>query len=96
LLAALEAASVPAGPINTIKDVFADPQVVARGLAVSLPADGSSGSVPSVRGPIMIDGRPQIAGAAAPTLGADTIAILQDLGIDGDTRAALRARGVIG
>ncbi|ABV95002.1 L-carnitine dehydratase/bile acid-inducible protein F [Dinoroseobacter shibae DFL 12 = DSM 16493] len=45
LLSALEAAGVPAGPINTIDQVFADPQVQARGLQVSVEG------VPGVRGP---------------------------------------------
>jgi crotonobetainyl-CoA:carnitine CoA-transferase CaiB-like acyl-CoA transferase len=45
LLAALEAATVPAGPINDLAAVFADPQVAARGLAIA--PEG----VPGVRGP---------------------------------------------
>ena len=64
LLAALEAAAVPAGPINTVAEVFSDPQVIARGLRLDLPATGAAGgTVPSVRAPIMIDGEPM----AAPT-----------------------------
>ena len=39
LLAKLEAAGVPAGPINRIEDVFADPQVVHRGLRLDLVGD---------------------------------------------------------
>ena len=51
LLAKLEAAGVPAGPINTVAQAFADPQVVHRGLALSIArADGST--VPGVRTPI--------------------------------------------
>ena len=45
LLQALEAATVPAGPINTLDQVFDDPQVVARGLRIA--PEG----VPGVRGP---------------------------------------------
>lgn len=45
LLRALEAATVPAGPINTLDQVFADPQVVARGLRIA--PEG----VPGLRGP---------------------------------------------
>ncbi|WP_039018605.1 CaiB/BaiF CoA transferase family protein [Halocynthiibacter namhaensis] len=47
LLAACEAHNVPAGPINDMADVFADPQVVARGMQVDL--DG----IPSVRAPVI-------------------------------------------
>ena len=51
LLAKLEAAGVPAGPINTVAQAFADRQVVHRGMALSIPrADGST--VPGVRTPI--------------------------------------------
>lgn len=46
LLAACEAAGVPAGPINDMAEVFADPQVVARGMQIA------PGGVPGVRTPI--------------------------------------------
>ncbi len=50
LLAALEKVGVPAGPINTVADVFEDPQVRARGMRVDLPAPSvAGGSVPTVR-----------------------------------------------
>ena len=53
LLAALEGAGVPAGPINTVAQVFADPQVVARALRLDLPAAGAiGGNAPSVRSPM--------------------------------------------
>jgi crotonobetainyl-CoA:carnitine CoA-transferase CaiB-like acyl-CoA transferase len=45
LLDACHAAGVPAGPINRLDEVFADPQVVARGLRVDL------GGMPGVRSP---------------------------------------------
>jgi crotonobetainyl-CoA:carnitine CoA-transferase CaiB-like acyl-CoA transferase len=64
LLSALEAAGVPAGPINTVADVFADPQVRARGLQI----DRESG--PGVRSPIVIDGVGAAAPAGVPRLGA--------------------------
>ena len=44
--AACEAAGVPTGPINTLDEVFADPQVRARGMQVALPE-----GIPSVRSP---------------------------------------------
>jgi crotonobetainyl-CoA:carnitine CoA-transferase CaiB-like acyl-CoA transferase len=46
LLAACEGAGVPAGPINDMAEVFADPQVVARGMQIA------PGGVPGVRSPI--------------------------------------------
>jgi crotonobetainyl-CoA:carnitine CoA-transferase CaiB-like acyl-CoA transferase len=51
LLARLEAEGVPAGPINTVAEAFADPQVVHRGMALSIPREGA-GPVPGVRTPI--------------------------------------------
>lgn len=95
LLAALEAASVPAGPINTIEDVFADTHVVARGLATTVPAVPSGDPIATVRGPIMMDGAPVLSPTAAPVLGQDTDAVLRGLGLDDDTITQLRTRGVI-
>ena len=54
LLAKLEAVGVPGGPINDLADVFADPQVVHRGLRVDLEsAAAKGGSIPGVRTPIV-------------------------------------------
>lgn len=72
LLAALEAVKVPAGPINTLPEVFEDPQVSARGLAVDVPTKACpSGRTPTLRSPIVIDGVAQVAERGAPRLGAD-------------------------
>ena len=65
LLAACEAKGVPAGPINCMEDVFADPQVVARGLRLDL--DG----VPSVRPPFRFSGAELALGRPSPKLGQD-------------------------
>jgi len=51
LLSRLEAAGVPAGPINTVAEAFADPQIVHRGMALDI-ARESGGNVPGVRTPI--------------------------------------------
>lgn len=97
LLAKLEAAHVPAGPINTVEQVFADPQVKARGLRLELaePA-AAAGSVPSIRNPIRLSDTPLVLDRASPRLGADTDAVLADLGLDGAAIDDLAARGVIG
>ncbi|WP_233488605.1 CaiB/BaiF CoA-transferase family protein [Rhodovulum sp. 12E13] len=65
LLAALEAATVPAGPINDLAGVFADPQVVARGLRIT--PEG----VPGVRGPWRFSDAELRLDRAAPRLGGD-------------------------
>ena len=63
LLAACEAQGVPAGPINDMAGVFADPQVVARGMQLDL------GGVPGVRSPFTFSGAELALGRAAPKLG---------------------------
>jgi len=81
LLAALEGANVPAGPINSVAEVFADPQVEARGMRIDLPAEGAmGGTVPSVRSPIVMSEADLAYETAAPRLGQHTEAILADLG----------------
>ncbi|HEY0596099.1 CaiB/BaiF CoA-transferase family protein [Sphingopyxis sp.] len=62
---ALEAEGVPAGPINDIAAVFADPQVQAR--AMRFRPDGAS--VDGLASPIVIDGERMVAGGGAPRLG---------------------------
>jgi crotonobetainyl-CoA:carnitine CoA-transferase CaiB-like acyl-CoA transferase len=79
LLAALEGQGVPAGPINTVADVFADPQVVARGMRIDLPSQAAKGgAIPSVRSPIVLDGQPMAAGRPSPRLGEHTDEVLSD------------------
>lgn len=94
-LALLAKANVPAGPINTLDAVFADPQVQARGLELSLPHP-SAGQVPSVANPIRFADQPPAPPSAPPTLGQHTDATLSDLlGIAPDALKRLRASGVI-
>jgi crotonobetainyl-CoA:carnitine CoA-transferase CaiB-like acyl-CoA transferase len=70
LLARLESATVPAGPINTIADVFADPQVQYRKMQVDVPMPAAAGgSVPGLRTPIMIDGVAMMHEAGSPRIG---------------------------
>ena len=59
---ALEQAGIPAGPINAVDAVFADPQVVHRGLRIG-------GETPGLASPIVIDGARQVADRPAPGLG---------------------------
>ncbi len=59
---ALEAAGIPAGPINPVDAVFADPQVVHRGMRLE-------GDPPGLASPIVIDGRRQVADRGSPALG---------------------------
>src|SRR5690242_2095180 len=80
----LERVGVPCGPINTIADVFADPQVQARGLRLDLPHP-AIGSVPSVANPIRYSATPISYAGAPPALGADTDEVLSEiLGVSPD------------
>jgi crotonobetainyl-CoA:carnitine CoA-transferase CaiB-like acyl-CoA transferase len=65
LLADCEAQGVPAGPINDLAEVFADPQVVARGMRID--PDG----VPGVRSPFTFSGAELALDRPAPKLGQD-------------------------
>jgi crotonobetainyl-CoA:carnitine CoA-transferase CaiB-like acyl-CoA transferase len=79
LLSRLEGQGIPAGPINSVADVFADPQVRHRGMRVDLPDGGADGrAIPGVRTPIVLDGTPAVAERSAPALGAHTAEVLAD------------------
>jgi crotonobetainyl-CoA:carnitine CoA-transferase CaiB-like acyl-CoA transferase len=81
LLAKLEAAGVPGGPINTLEDVFADPHVLARKMRIDLPSTfAKGGSIPGVRAPITINGVRMAADRAPPVLGQHTDEVLREIG----------------
>ncbi len=78
LLATCEREGVPAGPINSIAETFADPQVKARGLRVDLP-DADGNSIPGVRTPIVYSGTPLAYDRPSPRLGEHTDAVMAEL-----------------
>ena len=91
----LEAVGVPCGPINDLAQVFADPQVQARGLAMQLP-HALAGLVPQVASPIRLSGTPVEYRNAPPLLGEHTQEILERvLGLDSVAVKALREAGVL-
>ena len=91
----LEQAGVPCGPINDLQQVFADPQVLARGLRLDLP--NSLGSdTPQVASPLRLSATPVAYRSAPPLLGEHTDALLQRLlGVSEEAIAELRTAGVI-
>jgi crotonobetainyl-CoA:carnitine CoA-transferase CaiB-like acyl-CoA transferase len=79
LLPALDALGVPAGPINSVGEVFADPQVVARGMRLEIDnARAKSGRTPGVRSPIVMDGVKAAAERPAPALGEHDDEVARD------------------
>ena len=80
LLPLLEAAGVPAGPINTTSEVFADPQVAARNMQMHIANPrAKSGATPGLRSGILIDGIATAAALPAPALGEHTAEVLADV-----------------
>ena len=93
---ALEAAGVPCAPVNTIDQVFADPQVEARGMQVRMPHPLAGEEVRLVGSPIGLSRTPVSYRRAPPTLGQHTDEVLAEvLGLSESERAALRDEGVI-
>jgi len=79
LLARLETAGVPAGPINSIADVFDDAQVRHRGLRLDLPSEAAAGgTIPGVRTPLVIDGLPAAHTRPSPRVGEHQADVLAD------------------
>ena len=81
LLDRLESAGIPAGPINDLGQVFADPQVIHRGMRLDLKSEAAQGgSIPGLRSPIVLDGTPTASERPAPRLGEHTAEILSEIG----------------
>ncbi|AQR60684.1 CoA transferase [Brevundimonas sp. LM2] len=81
LMAALEPAGVPCGPVNTIDQVFDEPQAKHRGLEVEQTRDDLSAAVRTVASPIRLSRTPARYDNAPPALGQDTEAVLGSLGV---------------
>lgn len=92
---ALEAAGVPNGPINNLKQVFEEPQVAARGMRIEL-EHALAGRVPLIASPMKFSGTPLEHKVPPPVLGQHTDEVLSGLlKLDAAAIARLRADGVI-
>ena len=79
LLPKLDAAAVPASPINNIAESFADPQTIARGMRMDL-NDGHGNKLPSVRAPMLMSATPLEYERPSPRLGEHTDEVLKEIG----------------
>ena len=93
----LEALKIGCGPINKLSEVFADPQVQARGMTLELPHPPSEGgTVKVIANPVRLSETPVNYRISPPTLGQHTEEVLSGLlGLTADEVAGLRARGVV-
>ncbi|RRH85610.1 CoA transferase [Variovorax beijingensis] len=94
LIAALDKAGVPCGPINTVADVFEEPQVKARGMLRHVPHP-SGVDAPQVASPMRFAEAALQTQAAPPLLGQHSDDILSELGYSAAGIHALREAGAI-
>ncbi len=94
-LAAFDAATVPCGPINDLAEVFADPQVRARQMAIAVPHPHND-ALELVASPIKLSATPVRVRRPPPLLGQHTDEVLAEIGVDALERDRLRALRVIG
>ncbi|MEX0759853.1 MAG: CoA transferase, partial [Tistlia sp.] len=92
----LAALGVPSGPVNTLDRVFADPQVLHRGMKVEVPYPGSeTGSVSLIGNPIRFSETPVGYDRPPPHVGQHSDEVLAELGLDAAEIARLRDQGVV-
>ena len=93
----LERIGVPCGPINDLAQVFADPQVCARGMTIELPHPAAGGKpTPLIANPIKLSQTPISYDRAPPTLGQHTDEVLRELlGLSAEEIGRLRNGSVI-
>jgi crotonobetainyl-CoA:carnitine CoA-transferase CaiB-like acyl-CoA transferase len=91
-LALLEANDIPCGPINNYAQVFADPQVIAREMAVDT-EHPTLGRLKTLGSPIKMSATPPDVSRRAPQLGEHTDEVLREAGFSDSEIAALRQSG---
>lgn len=93
-LARLDAAGVPAGPVLTYDEVFADPQVIAREMAIEV-KHPRAGATRVLGIPLKLSATPGSVRRPAPTLGQHTDEVLRELGYDEAAIRDLRDRSIV-
>jgi len=94
ILARLTVAAVPCSPVHTVDEVARDEQVLATGALRPLPREDIPG-LTVVNPPMTFDGEYPAFDIPPPALGADSVAVLRDLGVTDDEIAHLIAMGVV-
>ena len=95
-MVALEAAGVPCAPVNTVDQVFADPQVQAREMQIRMEHPLAGGDVSVVGSPIKLSETPISYRRAPPTLGQHTDEVLRELlGMSEREYGKLRDQGIV-
>ncbi len=93
---ALAAVGVPCGPLNTMAEALAEPQVIARQMIDTMDRDDLDQPVRVAASPLRLSETPVKVPKAPPSLGADTDQVLADLLDLGEMDIArLRKRGII-
>jgi crotonobetainyl-CoA:carnitine CoA-transferase CaiB-like acyl-CoA transferase len=94
-IATLQREKVPCGQVRTLREVFASPEVAARGLVAQVP-DARHGTLKLMRSPLALRGTPPREPSAPPRLAEHTDALLREvLGLEPREIEALRASGAI-
>jgi crotonobetainyl-CoA:carnitine CoA-transferase CaiB-like acyl-CoA transferase len=94
-VAALEGAGVPNGPINDLKQVFEEPQVIARGMRIDVPHP-TAGTVPMVASPMRFSATPITYEVPPPTLGQHTAEVLaKRLSMSAEEIEQLKRDGIV-
>ena len=94
LIVLLNDAGVPSGPVNNIKETFTDPQVKDLDMVTAID-HARLGGFDQIRSPINLSGLRRNDNAAAPELGADTDAILAEIGMNAQDIKELHEQGVV-
>jgi formyl-CoA transferase len=94
LVQKLNDAGVPAGPILTIDQMFADPQVEHLGMGTAIDSE-AYGKVPVVRSPFNLTRTPATVRTVAPVPGEHTREVLREYGYEEPVLVGLAQRGVI-
>ncbi len=95
IVEALRVRGVACGPVNSVADVAMDPDVREHGMVETVTAPGGEElDIPGV--PLKLSGTPARASEGYPALGADTAAVLRELGFTPAEIMQLRVQGIVG